>query len=157
MLRLIKIWLLGWQTLKDLPHNMIFKLQFPTILLLESLAMEINCLKTSSIKGCTNPGCQINFLSWWIIFVAPQKICSFMSPSQQLQFWKTDGPNLSAKIPSCQGNYIYCVNHECWGILLWTQIFTIHTKIFFLVIIFQKPFICINCPVGMHASKIMRH
>jgi len=88
---------------------MIFKLQFPTILLLESLAMEINCLKTSSIKGCTNPGCQINFLSWWLIFVAPQKICWFMSPSQQLEFWKTDGPNLSAKILSCQGNYIYCV------------------------------------------------
>jgi len=48
-------------------------------------------------------------------------------------------------------------HHECWGILLWIQIFTVHTQIFFLVIIFQKPFICVKCPAGMHASKIMKH
>lgn len=39
----------------------------------------------------------------------PQKICYFKPSSQQLEFWKIGGPNLSAEILSCQGNYIYCV------------------------------------------------
>ena len=55
------------------------------------------------------PPRQLNFLSWWLIFVVALKRCCSMSPSQQLQFWKIGGLKLSAKILSCQGNYIYCV------------------------------------------------
>ena len=49
---------------------MIFKLNFTTVLLLKSLAMEIKCLKTSYIKGCTNPGCQAIQATKFSIMVA---------------------------------------------------------------------------------------
>jgi len=92
---------------------MTFKLHFSTLFLRVPYYGNNSALKYLKSKDAQTldawPSRQLNFLSWCLIFVGPQYRSCFMSPSQQLEFWKIGGPTLSDEILSCQKNYIYCI------------------------------------------------
>jgi len=79
--------------------------------------------------------------------MGPQYRSCFMSPSQQPEFWKIGGPNLSDKILSCQENYIYCITMIA-GTLYMEYKFSLSTQFFFLGHKIQKLFICIKISSG---------